>query len=947
MVKNLKKTQISIYIIIAVIILFLLILLIYFSTEEKITNLDYGKNKLEQNTEESLLVKNRIDFCLSNSLKKALIVSGLKGGYIYNRNEYMFGGIIPQNSYKIQMISNYNLNWNKLQSETLVYSSQIPTIPEISENSLILEGKNVFSHTMTQDYQRFINSEFMRCLNFDDLNESYEFNYTDYYGKVRAIDYLGNQLFVGEMDADIGDLILIDIEKRDIIGKVESKTTDNQYIVKFNNLYLLQDESITTFEDLNVINLNKSLNLTIKFNYEDVSANLNYPIIIKNGDSLSSFKDTTVVVPVRIRALIEFAKEMINTKYYEEKDIEYSNPQKVYEALNKSEYFKTTPYKNFVINKKIIKNEKEIKQYVYSIVDKNSIINGNPFVLNFGYENIAPIIEFNSTIPNMKTGNETTVLFTSKDYLTTYDLREHTKEKQLFDQFKFYFEEQEYFSTDADFKITKEGIMTFMPKREKFYTYTIRVTDGETIRDHTIFFITGFPENKNNSEANRCIKLEVTTDLNRLFPINHQLKNKVFSYEKNGYHNLIGLRPYYPAGVINSPNKIGNNYLTFSKKCVYNEDLFTIKAYKLDSSGNKVPITYTENGDDYKILLPDVTTNVDKYQFDVISSDGTVMTEPFRVDVYPASCMGPSEDETFLDKSCCDVNAILSKIDNVVETGNDAGLSFLGTDILKNNELLIDEEVYLCYDVRAKTSSILSTINPSENVIWNIFDNEITSLYESSIKIKCEGKYPLPEQNIVEIKPSSGGSNYGKLTGISIQSIYDNNIKPIDVFLKKSVNAGKCQFCDLESESMKIVLNYKNLNKNAVFSIGLKSENPTPIVDFIPDNGNYTDVFILCDNKLYGTQNPVSKIWTDITSQSFYGKDSISPTTFYISRGYCDLGSTNCLGRTNSPGSDSKSDLVGTCRDYYYQVPTKTSGFQLNTGWVCGTSKVCQSGVCT
>ena len=388
---NNKNAQITIFVLIGILIMLLIVFLMFSTIDEKKDNLEKGKDALvlEDNSKLNIL-KSKVDYCLELQLKRASIVSGLRGGFIYNDGEYYFPGTIPQNTYNEILISNMRLNWNYLTSSALVHSQAQVYTPGINEDVFM------YNHSIKEDMHSFVMKGFIECLNFDDTKGIYDVNFTKYMGTIEEMSIGSNQLGISGLDAQIDDIVEIDINDKILRGNVTNYYEEEDlYRVKFENLTILGNYSAEEIINMRAFNMNNSLNLSLYINAEDISGRINYPVMIKRDNFKTYYQDVTVTINVRYKSLLDFSLELLSHKYLKNKSIDYTNSTNIEKVLNKSRYFRSSKFKNLELYKKLLVDENERKRYIYSLVDYDSKIIGSPFVLNFGYENIAPTIDFN------------------------------------------------------------------------------------------------------------------------------------------------------------------------------------------------------------------------------------------------------------------------------------------------------------------------------------------------------------------------------------------------------------------------------------------------------------------------------------------------------------------------------------------------------------------------
>lgn len=921
-------------------------------TQQKQDTIEISKTQItSENNDKLITLKGKIDYCLDKQLKRAVIIAGLKGGFIYDKGEYYFPGTIPTNTYSKKFISNLDLNWNNLQSQTLVHSQAQVYTPGIETTT------SLYEHSIKEDIEKFISIEFLKCLEFENINDIYIINQSDYLGVLNpSIDYTNNLVKITDIDSKKNEQIEIVGVNQILIGIVQN-TNKKEATVKFDNLQILSTLSADQIQNLSAINLNQSLNINVEINQEDVTAEINFPVKIDNKEFQTLFEKSKVQVKVRLKSLIDISKILLNYKYFTEKSIDYMNETSLSKVINQSTYFKTTSYKDIELRKTIIMDQDEHKKYIYSIIDKDSRILGNPYVFNFGYENIAPIVHFDSINPNFDIDTQNNIInfVTSKNYLIKYSLRDFTDEAQFWDHHTFKFREESYNGFDAKFSLDQYGNFSFIPYKEKLYSYDIYVTDEETTRKHTINFLTGFPDNKNNTAAIKCYRFTHSTDPNK-FPVSQDLSGIQQYQTSDNVDHLFALSLYLDPAK-NYPSEVGN-ILEFSKSCVFIPELYssTAKLYNANTDQliNTQELTYQTGNNFATINLPTQNFPI-KVSIEVKDkTDNRLMTEPFNITIYPSNCLGPYESETSTGLSCCNSalvkNAILSGL-----TGNDNTLKTLYNSAQKtpSSGIIYQKEIYLCFDPSAD-EILNSEYDYENNVIWQDIKPDITSLFKSTLTLECQGKYPVAELNIKSIT-TSGGSNYGTIERLKISGItqIDTTFQNIPINIQNINNAQKCEFCEIEyTTSLGIIMNYNN--KLYKLSTGLVEQNPTAQVSTLPADASNT--FVLCEDQWYGQE---SSTWLAISG--LFQKDG-SAKSGYVSKSYCAPSTTECKPKTYTPTSKAITDSSSQCTDKYFDTNTQQVKSQPNTGWTCGSyissytscdcsgpiysDRICSSGVC-
>ncbi len=884
-----KKSQIAIFIIVSILIILLIIFLF---------KLYYG-NRTDEVVSEEIIdggpevssIKSVVDECLGKQLKRATIISGLRGGFIYDDGEYFLGGAIPDESYSSRMISNLGLNWNNLQSKVLVHSQAAVFQPGFFED-VKYNDDLFYEHSISSDMSQYMTIEFMKCLDFSDFEKKgFNLTYVDYLGEITGYNMIDSgRLEVSDFDAEVGDKVHIYVLDDVLQGHVDEVIVGgDKYVLKFDDLSLLSLQGAETIKNLDVLNYDKRLNLSLDFSDDDIVAKIIYEINIKTNDNRKmSFKESTVNLNVRYKGLMEIAKVLMNYKYGVKKDVDYTDENVLISVLNDyakgSEYFKYLENKDFKVKKRILKDEQEHKQFVYSIIDDNSKILGFPFVLNFAYENIAPKIEANFMTGgfNFDENNNVIYLFAKPDEEVSYDLRKFFDEFQYKDYYTFYFIEQNYDGSDSKFVLSEEGNLKFTAYQDKVYTFDIEVTDGEASRNYVIYFVTGLPNNFNNEDASRCIKFSNNEDSEKKYPVEKILR-KSFSYEEEGYSNLFA----YQVIPLDSSVIVPKSTVSFSKACIFDFNQFDAKV-SFSADGNSLGTqnfdfgTSSTNSFSHGINVPQVGKVVE-VKVDVFEKGrADAMTETFVLKVYPTNCLGPfpSDDYSLYggDFTCCNLGKLY---DFNLKKPKLPPKSFIASDTniykASDNHKAFNAELYFALD------TLKSPFNFEENVVWNI-DEDITSLFSSEVSIVCKGVYSNPVFNF-------DGINEGDFTVPGqIENVYlygeelglMNNVFKVDF----EDRADMCEFGYFREE---FPLSVK-LSNGLLFKTGLVSRNKY-------DSGVSTlsnideDVFILCDNSLYtspnGAYNPNS--WVKGGSNRFE------------SNGYCYQNTDACSGRPGSP----------------------------------------------
>lgn len=912
---KIKITQISIFILIAIMIIFLIVFLINTDVNTKKEVIEKNKDTLNSNSDSNIInLKDNIDSCMEKELKKALIIAGAKGGFIYENNEYSFPGVLPINVYPNTFLANLGLTSNYLSKNTLVYTSELLSIPKLEDKSF-----SKFNDTIKQEMEKFILNEFMMCIDIEGMKDrGYTVIYDEFSGKVIRYD-LSENIYVDGIIGKVNDSVKLDVFDKSYYGNiVDVDTTLKRTKVKFNSSL---SEISVAYESLNVVNINSTTKLEVIFQDETVILKLNFPITISKGNFSSSYKNSEVSVNVRFKKLLELSENIISYKYYKNHSLNITNPTTLNQFINGEigegiPYFKNTENKNIQIIKTIHSNSDEYKAEVYTIIDFDSKILGEPYIFNFGYENRAPVMSLsNLNGINSNVDNNNILLIVSKNKQVSYNLRDITKDPQVFDNNYnggidnvYYFKEQHYSSSDAKFDLYKNGTLYFIGFAEKSFTYNIVVTDNEAKSEYTFQFVVGFPDNKNNVEAINCFKFQPFND--NAFPIDNRIKGIRDFVDSAGKTKLYAYKTYIDP----STGILGNSELSFGRGCVFDPSKYSVK--------------YNINGVDKGTLnspfVIDISSSVSTVQnikVNLIDSSGnSVMTEPYEISIYPASCLGPATDDSTITNlktagafgtgsgTCCDISSILTSISSNTPS------AFVGSSNLKNSGLAANPEMYFTFSL----DSSLTTSGLQDNVIWDSFGDGATSLYSASIISSCQGSFPRFQENIQSVQSTGTVDLSGNIVAYS-NSNYQRNGVSLPISLKKINSGGRCIFSEIGNKSdFKILVRANGIDIPMVS--GFASLNSNTFSGPIPLSGEGSNTLALCSNNWF-----ISTDGANWVSSGLVGLGGSSGSV-YKSKGYCYRGSTTCSGRTDSPTFAGASDVISTCSDIYLNLNNGVNG---------------------
>ncbi len=963
-----KKSQVSIFIIISLIIVILLSFLIGsdFSYKKSLVNTENIKLNFNKNSDLNS-IKDKIDFCLERELRRGIIIAGYRGGFIYdssgsNNHEYYSPGIIlPSNiGYNVNLLRNLDINLNYLSSNVLVYSQESVYVPRLDDDFRINTDsgtKTIYSKSIKDDLDDFVFFNFLSCLDLDEFrNYGFDINYDRYVGKIDSINLRNNIIYSKDLEGDEGDLVKLSFGGRIHYGVIK-KGLSISSLTKVDFSMDPIDGTVSNEDLYNsyLINLKANSYVNTSFEDEKITAKLYFPITIsiRNGSTIK-YSESSVVIENRFKELLLLANILMESKE-KDRSLNLMDDDVLINIFKNSPALNGIDISTIQIIKTPINNSMDYKLFVYSLVDEKSKILGNSFIFNFAYENSAPRINFSNF--GVEINEENSILmYVSKNQEFTLDLKPLTFDPQIFDNYVSFYHKYSYNGLDGKFSLDNSGIVNFIAYQEKRYSFPIIVDDGEAKRSINLVIITGFPDNKNNRIAKDCFRFE-NNEINDLFPIDEKYKNKLFSYvdgEKNvvyGYSHYFDLSKNYPLDV-KQLLETKKSKLYLLKSCFYNSDLFEAR-YRIISDEGLV-LDNGILGDDLEIVIPNKNykLNVEVGIYD--KNIGNLMTEIFKVSIYPVSCMGPNSviGENYLkyggSLSCCD----LSDLRDDFNSNNPISLVGIKSNLLGNNEIVMNSDMYFCYT----PSSFKDVFNPGnknlfdyENrVIWDEIGGDATSLFRTNIEASCKGLYPVAFNNLDSFK---GDLFLGYSSIIKYKTKFVDYSIPIKMSLEES--GGVCNLCfiDNKSQDFSIIINrgsnsnpiYWELNGGFVFDndgdVGYNQVGVSPLV-----SGFQNNLYLLTNKNWFNKEE--DEEWKVSLPGIFYGEgkniNSISKGKYY-----CDLDSIIPIIRKDKTDVFEKK-VDYSCIDYYidgsYPNEIKSKPAPINR--VCGTYISYENVVC-
>ncbi len=936
MKKESSKSQIAIFIIIAIIIIILFIFLITYS---------FDKEKPSSVTHQTITlpaIKENVDSCLERQLKRALIIAGMQGGFIYKQNaEYYLPSSLPDDSYNSDFLDNFEININKFNS-TLVHSHH-----QVYSPYEAIDTENFYyKHSIKEDFEKFILDEFVACIDLKEYeNEGFEVIYDDFLGEFVDVNTFEHYVLAKDMTAQLDDKIRIKNEGRYIFGNV-TEIDDEIVKIQFSSRDLSSFSTGSAASAIEIVNLNKSINVDVNF-YEDyVSADLNFPVkVLSNGENVNTYQRATTRANVRFKQLLELSKFLLDKKT-QLRSLDYFNISKVNELFGSEHSFNSINFDDLRFLKRVVENTEDSKKFVYSFIDYDSKILGNPYVFNFGYDNQAPYLDLES-IEHIKTETGTIVYVVSKNQPVDINLMPATFHSELPDSWSTKYIEDEYFGGDASYQVTSDGHLRFTAYIDHAkFSYQVRVSDREATRVQDVIFVSGFLDNENNKEAKDCFKFISNTEVPGLFPVERDFYN-LTEYMSGEEHIVFG----YQLGGNNLGNT-ENSVIRLSMACMFEPSIFT-------------PVV-SFNGDEWDAGRIDITNGYiaiprsnEPLEIKVgLRGDGigNFVSEPFKIIIYPASCLGPHPWSvlyqtklfgTVLNNgnpavSCCETDTILRTMQNPLSNTPQEFVSNANSAMLSGREEILDADFYFCMDPDKNDGYDFEVNN-----VWENFGEDITSVYRGHLSATCKGVYPVLAQNL---DPVNSGSDYvSSITKFALRGLPSIDLDlPVSFRPRKVLDGSECEFCtvrstleDHEGEILSI-LGFDDSN-NLHFSGNVVSVSE-PGIEYLP---SATELNILCDNdNWWGTydSSPWQRIYANIARAT--GPDYYPSYNLVVSHGYCQANSNECSGKAGTKKSlpsssdwrvdydDSRQD----CVDYYFdfnELNVIQGEIHSYYGWVC------------
>ena len=806
-----SKGQISIFIIISVIIISAMVFLVFMSNDSKKEEISRGTDVDTQ--ERVLFIKQYVDSCMEKQLEKALIVSGLKGGFIYgvSNGTYRRSFIYPE-PYPFHFIENIGLHpvplgWNLVHARELWIGFTVPYLTAENVN------KSIYNETVKSHFERYLFEEFGKnCQhNIESIEHlGFDFVNKDFSGKLESgLPRGDSQVIVKDLDGEVGDRVMFKLDDETYTGTINETRAGRIYMVKLDRELMTSNIDIS---EITVFNLNSTATVNVSFNKDETEMKFLYPILLNDSSRDSVvFVESVVSVPVRFGAL-RFLSQGLMDKKMDNRSINLSNSTQLNNILRSISkvraFIDNLSELTFKIHK--INDSPEYKEYVYYFFDNGSKILGNPYVYRFGYRNHAPSFNLSVLCVNDNIEDECILAYVADNgswWNSTINISARMDPEVMDCRPKGYYSSED--SGDcgdvryvdlkpADiFNLSTQGNYTFKAELEGKYPFEIQLTDGEAYTIREVYFIVGTPANFNNNDVLDCIKFYNYEKPG--FPIESDLfktsngEGKIFTNVSGGRTKAYAYALYpwkYGIEVLDScfgdPN---NNHIEYWINDNYIED--HRQGFLFNVSTSSIP-------QEIKIQINDPNGNA-------------INKENYTLTVYPSKCLGPHAapdnrpNPWFM--TCCNTE-VLNK--SIYDEGIRGSLIPNSKIYFEENGFALNEDVYFCYEPSFNSQDSPGHLGydrtfHTQNIFGYSGSNKVTSLLAAHTEVICDGT------NAIGNLSSIGGGVRGRpsfpsntfVTGFGRDREIDGGLVNPGIFASFEIkqSADTCNFCYIPRKS--------------------------------------------------------------------------------------------------------------------------------------------------
>ncbi|MBI2652782.1 hypothetical protein HYX00_04925 [Candidatus Woesearchaeota archaeon] len=357
-----KRGQVTLFIILGV-VLIVIFGLVYYLSGYKTTKTAKTQAQVAGNSDAKEIVKAYAENCIRNAAENALFDKiGLQGGYL-DPNEISSNIVPPKTRFLEKDVPYY------LEATCNQYCREVRCIPppqDCEETGVsCCPTCTCIQHMCSWNY----NIKLPHISNLIAVSHPYCNNVCDGCGNCQCIGGISYTYTLQDISEGLAGI---------------SAALTNHIKTEFQNCF---NTDIFKVGGISVVKKQGSvINSQVSINEEDISIEVNYPIIIKQGTIEASIESFKVNLPIRLKALYEGAKEFIqniqenyDTPVLEKLPYHLNNDCQIY---NKNQltgiYIKNSDF-----------NQKEIVQFMdYSNVDLKPISYPRAFIFQFAVKNV-------------------------------------------------------------------------------------------------------------------------------------------------------------------------------------------------------------------------------------------------------------------------------------------------------------------------------------------------------------------------------------------------------------------------------------------------------------------------------------------------------------------------------------------------------------------------------
>ena len=189
-----KGGQISIFLIIALVLIIGFTWIVSGDAEQKIKDPILVKETVKSVSLPTDFLKRNVDMCLKTRLKRATVMAGLRGGFVFNRDglreNYLKNHLDLAKYYNEEYLVKYQSNV-EYSNQVLIWDNIKTSIPkinytyyELNDNYEINYSAPQFNHTIKEDFENYILIGLQDCLidgfNSENAEGVYKLNYSKY-----------------------------------------------------------------------------------------------------------------------------------------------------------------------------------------------------------------------------------------------------------------------------------------------------------------------------------------------------------------------------------------------------------------------------------------------------------------------------------------------------------------------------------------------------------------------------------------------------------------------------------------------------------------------------------------------------------------------------------------------------------------------------------------------